>query len=392
MRIAINGYFLTQPATGSGEHLYGLLEGLDALDEPNDYRVLYPHFENTGILRVPPLGPAFQIREIGGMARRLGLRLGKLWWEQVALRQVCVSERVDLLHSPYFASPLVSNVPTLVTIHDVIPLVLRDYGRQAHVKVYMKLVVAAARRAKAVLTVSEASRADIVRVLGIDPARVHVVYNAVDASLRPVHDRAALEWVRDAHGIAEEFLLYFGGFDLRKNVRGILAAFRTARQRFHRPCQLVLAGSLSLVGHPLYPDPRRLIQELGMESAVVVTGRISEEEKPLLYSAATAFVFPSLYEGFGMPVLEAMACGAAVITSNSSALPEVTGDAAVLVDPTKVEAIGDAMLALLQAPERRAALGEAARARAAHFSWGAVAQQTLEVYAWAANGRTRGRA
>src|SRR5947199_5045240 len=117
-----------------------------------------------------------------------------------------------------------------------------------------------------------------------------------------------------------------------------------------------------------------------LDSEVIFTGQIREPDKPPLYSAATVFAFPSLYEGFGMPVLEAMACGAAVITSNSSALPEVTGDAAVLVDPTSVDAIGAAILGLLQDPARRAALGEAARARAAHFSWSAVAKQTLEVY------------
>jgi glycosyltransferase involved in cell wall biosynthesis len=127
-----------------------------------------------------------------------------------------------------------------------------------------------------------------------------------------------------------------------------------------------------------------MVRELGLESDVMFTGQIREQDKAPLYSAAQVFVFPSLYEGFGMPVLEAMACGAAVVTSNSSALPEVAGDTAVLVDPDRTDAIGEAILGLLRDPARREALGQAAVARAAHFSWGVVAEETMKVYAQAA--------
>ena len=380
MRIAINAYFLEQPATGSGEHIYYLLEGLDAVDESNKYLVLYPRLTGSQVVRVPHLGSQFEIKEVRSAAERLGPRFGKLWWEQAALRGVCSAQRVDLLHSPYFASPLYPSVPTVVTIHDVIPLVLPGYGRSLHVRAYMKLVAAAARRADAILTVSETSKRDIVRVLAIPPERIHVTYNAADASLRPICDMAALEGIRDSHGIAGDYLLYFGGFDRRKNVERILQAFKAAHTDFHSPCQLVLAGSLNLVGHPLYPDPRTMVRRLGIEEQVIVTGRISEEEKPLLYSGATAFVFPSLYEGFGMPVLEAMACGTPVITSNISSLPEVAGDAALLVDPTNVDAIAEAMVRIVNDAGLREELSRKGLQRASRFSWEASALKTLEVY------------
>lgn len=381
MRIAINGYFLQQPATGSGQHLYYLLEGLDAVDESNQYLVLYPRLSSGQIVRTPHLGPHFQIEEVRGTAERLGLRFGKLWWEQLALRRACQEERVDLLHSPYFASPLRPNVPAVVTIHDVIPLVLPRYGSAPHTRAYTRLVAAAARRAQAIITVSESSKADIVRTLDIPPDRVHVIYNATDRSLGPVCDEAALEGVRDSHGIAGEYLLYFGGFDERKNVERIVRAFHAARPGFDRPCQLVLAGSLSFVGqHPLYPDPRPLVEKLGLSDQVIVTGRISEEEKPLLYSGATAFAFPSLYEGFGIPILEAMACGAPVITSNGSSLPEVAGDAALMVDPTSVEAIAEAMVRLVNDGALREELRRKGFQRVSRFGWEASALKTLEVY------------
>lgn len=380
MRIAINAYFLEQPATGSGEHIYYLLEALENVDESNQYLVLYPRLTGSQLVRMPHLGSQFQVKEIRGAAQRLGPRLGKLWWEQVSLRKVCSSEKVDLLHSPYFASPLIPNIPTVVTIHDVIPMILPNYRQAAHVKVYMKLVSAAARGANAILTVSETSKKDIVRVLGIPSERIHVTYNATDSSLRPVCDSTAIEWVRDSHGIAGDYLLYFGGFDQRKNVERILLAYRAARGDFHNPCQLVLAGSMNLVGHPLYPDPRPMILRLGLEGQVIVTGRISEEEKPALYSAARAFVFPSLYEGFGMPVLEAMACGTPVITSDTSSLPEVAGDAALLIDPTSVEAIAEAMVRVVNDAGLRDELHGKGLLRASQFSWEASAIKTLEVY------------
>jgi glycosyltransferase involved in cell wall biosynthesis len=380
LHIAINGYFLQRPATGSGEHLYYLLESLDTLGESDSFVLLYPRLEKSPILRIPHLGEHFTVREVRGTSERLGLRLGKIWWEQAALQQACATSRVDLLHSPYFASPLRPTVPTVVTIHDVIPLVMPEYAKPLHTRLYMSLVSAAARKASAILTVSETSKRDIVRTLGIPAERVHVTYNATDSSLQPVYNEAALEAVRDAHGITGDFLLYFGGFDVRKNVERLILAYQAALPHFQRPCQLVIAGSLGLVGHPLYPDPRLLIHRLGLEGKVIVTGKISEEEKPNLYSAATAFIFPSLYEGFGMPVLEAMACGAPVITSNLSSLPEVAGDAALLVDPTSLDEMAAAMVKLIDDPALREELKSRGLRRATQFSWEAAAAKTLEVY------------
>ena len=380
MRIAINGYFLQQPATGSGEHIYYLLEGLDGIEDPSSYIVAYPRLAESRTVRLPPLGPRFEMREVKGTARRLGVGLGKLWWEQAGLLELGRSESFDLLHCPYFASPLFPNVPTVVTIHDVIPLVLPEYRRAIHVRLYTHLVSAAARRARAITTVSETAKKDIVRTLGIPADRVHVIYNAADSSLHPVADRSTLEALRETYGIEQDFLLYFGGFDVRKNVMRVVRAFGSARESFQRPCQLLLAGSLGLVGHPLYPDPRPLIRKLGLESKVVLAGRIPEEDKAILYSASTALVFPSLYEGFGMPVLEAMACGTPVVTSKLSSLPEVAGDAALMVDPTDVEALAGAMVRMVNDRSLRDELAGKGLRRASEFRWEDSAMKTLEVY------------
>jgi glycosyltransferase involved in cell wall biosynthesis len=384
VRIGFNALFLQQPSTGIGQHCFNLLQGLDQHDHENTYVLLSPRFRHAAVPRVPDLSPRFRsVQGVTALAR-LGGNFEKVWWEQAGLLRACGREALDLLHCPYFASPILSSIPTVVTVHDVIPLLLPEYRARLAGRAYSGLSALAARRARAVIAVSEHSKRDIERTLGLPPERIHVIGNAVDASYRPIRDPRLLTAVQERYGLGERFILYFGGFDTRKNVLRVVQAYARIREAFDEPYQLVLAGRLRYVGHPLYPDPRVIVRELGIESDVIFTGQIREQDKAPLYSAAQVFVFPSLYEGFGMPVLEAMACGAAVVTSNSSALPEVAGDAAVLVDPSSTDAIGEAILALLRDPARRDELGQAARARAAHFSWAAVAEETMKVYAQAA--------
>ncbi len=199
-------------------------------------------------------------------------------------------------------------------------------------------------------------------------------------SYRPVTEPWILDAVRERYLLPPRFVLYFGGFDLRKNVHRVIRAYASLPRTLRQEYKLVIAGRLHLLGHPLYPDPRPLVRQLGLEDEVVFTGQIREQDKVPIYSAASVFVFPSLYEGFGMPVLEAMACGCAVVTSNVSSLPEVVGDTGVLVDPYSVEAIAQAIQELLEDPDRRAELGRRARERSRQFSWRQVAEQTAEVY------------
>jgi glycosyltransferase involved in cell wall biosynthesis len=255
-----------------------------------------------------------------------------------------------------------------------------EYRARARSRAYTSLVSFTVRRADAIITVSDYSKRDIQRFLAIPEERIHVIGNAVDPSYRPIADTRLIDKVRERYGIGERYILYFGGFDVRKNVDHILQAYASLPESTRKTYQLVIAGRLHLLGSPLYPDPRPRVRELGLDDQVVVTGQIREQDKPPLYSGAALYLFPSLYEGFGIPVLEAMACGAAVITSNITALPEVAGDAARLVNPYEVGDIATAIEELLENPAMREDLRERALARAKEFSWSRVAQQTLEVY------------
>jgi glycosyltransferase involved in cell wall biosynthesis len=394
VRIGINGYFLREPWTGMGNHLAYLLTALDARQAGDErYALLAPRFAGApsalgargkaGGVPTTALGPLprrFTSAECGVGPRRLPVQLAKLWWEQAGVLLAARRARIDLLHSPYWTNPLWSPWPTVVTVHDVIQLVLPEYQMLARQRVYFGLVTRALRRATAIITVSECSRRDLVRTVGVPIERVYVVENAIPDTLQPVRDPAALAAVRAHYGLGERFVLYLGANDLRKNLDRLIRAYAALPTPLRGTHQLVVAGRQWPRDHPLYPDPRRVVHELGLEDRVVFTGGIAEDEKAPLMSAATVFAFPSLYEGFGLPVLEAMACGTPVLTANSSSLPEVAGDAAVLVDPTDVHAIGQGLAELLESPRHRQELSERGVERANRYRWSRVAERTIEVY------------
>jgi glycosyltransferase involved in cell wall biosynthesis len=381
MRIGINALFLQKPATGMGQHLFHLVEGMDALeDKDNQYVLLSPRFRRAYTVRAPQLSDRFREVEVVSALARLGENAEKLWWEQIGIVRAGLHEKIDLLHCPYWANPLWSPWPTVVTIHDVIQFVLPEYAWRKISRFYFSLVSRAARRASAIIAVSECSKRDIVKLLGLPAERIHVIGNAVDEGFHPVRDAWLLANVRERYGIGPRFILYFGGFDLRKNVPRLIEAYARLPHSVRDEYQLVLAGRYQRLGHPLFPDPRLTVQQFGLNGRVIFTGQIREQDKAPLYSAATLFTFPSLYEGFGIPVLEAMACGTPVLTSDISALPEVAADAGVLVNPYDVAAICEGMATLLEDQKRREDLSRRGLERARRFTWRQVAEQTLRVY------------
>jgi len=367
MRVGINALFLGRPGTGSGQYTRNLLEALSKADSTNEYLLFSPG-------SAPRI---FTIHNSQFAIRNLSENLAKLWFEQVSFPRAC--RRLDLAHVPYFASPLFPTTPTVVTVHDLIPLILPAYRGSLLVRLYTRLVAAAARKAEAIITVSQASQRDIVRYLHISRERIHVTYEAAGEAFQPVEDETQLAAIRQKYVLPKRYLLYLGGFDQRKNLSALIRAFALLINK-QRQARLVIAGKLPGRDSSLFPDPCRLTRELGVEESVIFTGWVAEEDKPVLLSGATAFVFPSLYEGFGLPALEAMACGTPVIASNCSSLPEVVGEGGILVEPTDVESLAEAMELLLVDDALRADLRQRALAQAAKFSWKQTALETLAVY------------
>ncbi len=358
MKIALNGTFWDRPTTGSGQYVRALVSALGQLAPENEYVVIAPKAEGN---------------------------LGKVWFEQIAFERACQRERAALAHVPYFAPPLFPRMKTIVTIHDLIPLLLPLYRGSLLVRAYTQLVAAGARRADAIIADSEWTKRDIVQRLGIDAARVRVVYLAADARYCPC-DAAAIATVRRKYALPDPsprsgLLLYLGGFDQRKNVRVIIEAFARLRDLYAAGCRLALAGVILGKDSEFFPDPRRSARAVNLpDDAIRYVGWVDEADKPALYASATAFLFPSLYEGFGLPPLEAMACGTPVICSNASSLPEVVGDAALTVNPNDVAAWADAMREVLTDAARRVEMRERGIAQAARFAWTRAAEETLAVY------------
>lgn len=314
MHIAINGWFVGQTTTGSGQYIHHLLDYLPRQAMGVTISLLLPG---------PALGSGTRswsgVQAVPVTLPRLPAALRKLWWEQVTVPRMAQRLGADLIWVPYWAAPIWQPVPVCVTVHDLIPLLLPAYRGGIQHRLYTWLVSRSARRAASVLTVSQASKRDIVEHLHIPASRVHVVYHGPNVPGDAAPDAGHLDAVRARYALPPRFFLYLGGFDVRKNLAATIRAYRRYLDRGGDPAvKLVLAGQLPAVDSDFAPDPRRLAAEQGLGDQVQCCGWVDEADKPALYALATAFVFPSLYEGFGMMVLEAMAAGTPVITSQAA--------------------------------------------------------------------------
>jgi glycosyltransferase involved in cell wall biosynthesis len=283
--------------------------------------------------------------------------------------------RPVLFHATNYAAPRTGVLPLVVTVHDLALLRFPELGTPA-LRRLVGLARPATAMARLVIADSEATARDLRELLGVPAAKVRVVHPGGDAHPAAPDAVAARQHVHRRFGIAGPYLLHVGTLEPRKNLERLVRAYARVRARVGTAPLLVLAGGRGWGADRIV----RTVAALGLADAVRFTGAVPHDDLPTLYAAAELFVYPSLYEGFGLPVVEAMACGAPVVTSNVSSLPEVAGDAAVLVDPRDESAIGDAVVDLLQDDRARAELRARGLARARQFTWARCAEQTWAVY------------
>jgi glycosyltransferase involved in cell wall biosynthesis len=356
MRIGIDASRATRARrTGTEGYSLHLIQALLALDQRNDYTLFFNEAPAPGLIAQ------------GQRCRHRVIPFPRLW-THLRLSAEIAAHPLDLLLVPAHVLPLIHPRRSVVTVHDL------GYLRepQAHRtldRLYLDLSNRYhTRTATRLLAISQATKDDLVRRYGVAPERVTVTHLAAGDEMRPVGEVAMVAAAKDRYGIVGDYLLYVGTLHPRKNLARLIQAFAPVASQFPA-LRLVLAGKKGWMYEDIFAQARNL----GLEGRVVFTGYVAAEDLPALYTGALAFVFPSLYEGFGMPVLEAMACGAPVAASNTSSLPEVAGDAALLVDPTDVAALsrlaGDAAL--------RASLRARGLIQAARFSWQRCASETL---------------
>lgn len=373
MRIALNGWFLAHhPHTGTGRYVHALLTHLPVVAPEHTYWVVVP-----GGGPLPSLPAAVRVQRVASGAGHLA----KIWFEQNLFPAACRALAVDVVHVPHWGPPLTSPAPLVVTVHDVIPLVLPDYRGDWRVRAYTALALAATRGASLVLADSDASRRDILQHIGLPEVRVRTVHLAAGSEYTSRSDPAADEAARARYDLPESYALYLGGFDTRKNVRALLTAWTWAGSAVGESYPLALAGALPKPNGRLFADYPALARELDVTDTVRFIGPIAEADKPAVYRGAGAFVYPSAYEGFGLPPLEAMACGTPVVTTNNGSIGEVVGDAAFLIDPDDTRAFGAGIITTLIEPSVSDHLRVRGLERARRFTWEATARQTAEAYA-----------
>jgi glycosyltransferase involved in cell wall biosynthesis len=378
MHVAINAHLLAHTRSfrraGVSHYIEQTLLHLGAIDRSNRYTVYTTRGLDQSAL---PLPPNFRVRP--SRLPTINPRV-RIPWEQLLAPLLVRAIKADVFHGVLNVLPLVCPVPGVVTVHDLafirFPQTFRSYNR-TYLDFATRLSV---RRAARILAVSEHTKREVVGLLGVPPERVVVTPNAVRAHFRPPAP-ATLEAFRTAKGLPEQFVLYVGTLEPRKNLPTLLEAYAEVARRSDAP--LIVGGGKGW----LYDQVFQRLDELGLRERVRFVGYIDEEELPLWYAAATVFVFPSIYEGFGMPPLEAMACGTPVVTSNSSSLPEVVGDAGLMAPPHDAAAFAEAISRVLGDADLRHELRERGLVRARAFDWRVTAERTLAAYEVAASMR-----
>jgi len=371
LRIAIDAHSVGTELGGNESYASNLIEALAEIDSVNHYTLYVTRRE--ALERFKNRWPNFAVRATLPHTPLIRIPL--------TLSAELRKNPVDVLHVQFTAPPF-APCPVVSTIHDLaFEHLPQTFKRRSSLQ--LRLTVRhTARRAAHIITLSEYSRRDIMETYGIAPERITVTPASAPASFAPVTEEKELARVRDLYGIEGDYVLSVGSIQPRKNLSRLITAYSSLR-RAHpggKLPQLVLVGKCAW----LYDETLRTIKELEVSNSVVLTGYVPKDHLPALYSGALFFVYPSYFEGFGLPPLEAMKCGAAVIVGNKTSLPEIVGDAGVLVDPFDVNDIACAMEKLMGDSSFRAHLRAKGLERAKLFDWRETARRTLAVYKKAA--------
>lgn len=372
MRIGINTLFLIPGKVGGSEiYVRNLLKNLGAIDRENEY-ILFTNKENSGTFGISQ----DNFREVL-CPIKASFRPARILWEQLILPLQVRKYDIDVLHSPGYIAPVIVSCHSIATIHDMNYFYYPEDFSRLPVLFLKVLVLLSARKSDKIITISKNSKKDIVRILKVPESKISIIYQAGDihSSLMP-DENAMTKKLREEYEIDRKFILTVSASHPHKNLHRLIRAYDILRRNHKIEHKLVVVGIRGRAQSLLL----ELITKLSLQESIIFTGWIPSEDIPLLYSAADLFIFPSLFEGFGNPVLEAMACGTPVVCSNATSLPEVVGDAAILVNPHDIDEMARAMREVLTDTNLRDKLAKKGLRRSKAFSWEETARRTLKVY------------
>jgi len=368
MIIGIDASALPPQPVGAGNYIIHLVRSLAALKSEDEFAV-FAQSSGRDLIALPE-GTACRWVIVPDMKPAV-----RLVWEQTLFPRLVSQSGIELLHSLHYTRPFGMPCASVVTFHDMTFFLHPRLHTRAK-RIFFRLAMQiSARRADALIADSESTRQDAIRLLGIHPQKIYTALLGVDEAYRPISDQRALEAVQLKYNLPADFILYVGLVEPRKNLPLLVRAFRNLID-LKIDTHLVLAGRFGW----MYTEVLQLIDTLGVKDRVSLIGYVPSEDLPLVYNLASVFVYPTLYEGFGLPALEAMACGLPVITTEISSLPEIVGDAGMLVPVNDETALTQAIQAVLTDQALSQRLATLGTERASQFTWERTAQKTLQVY------------
>ncbi len=363
MRVGIDARLVYYSQAGIGQYILHLVDGLACLDSENEYVLLQSRKDETTILDRP------------------NFRRVSLWTpshhrlERYSLNVELMRLGLDVLHSPDFIPPHRPSCKSVITVHDLAFLLYPHFLTKESARYYGH-IDQAVRWTDHIISVSESTKRDTIEHLGVPEDKITVVYEAANPIFRPLDRAAAKEEVRNRHGVDGPFVLFVSTIEPRKNVPTLLRALHQLQQCYKEDIRLVLAGGKGW----LFEDAFAVVEDLKLDERVHFLGRVSSDDLLYLYNAAEMLAHPAFYEGFGLPPLEAMACGLPVVVSDVASLPEVVGDAGLLIDPHNVDELTVSMWRLLNNSDLWKEMREKGLRQASRFSWERAARETLDIY------------
>lgn len=352
--------------TGIGTYTYQLIKNLHKLGTGHEFRYFWP-------------GDEYRALDINHDEVFNNIQKHKdNYWEKVYISTCLEQEKIDIYHVPQngIGIPTPKKSLLVVTIHDLIPYVSPGTTSKGYLKTFIKQMPRIVEQSDVIITVSEHSKRDLLNFFKLPEEKIKVIYEAPEPIYQPMEKDQARKSAADKYGLEHPYILYVGGFGPRKNIKSLVIAFAKICNDLPQKYQLVILGKKEKD----YSDIIILAEALGLKNDIIFPGLAPVEDMPYLYNGSHLFVYPSFYEGFGLPPLEAMACGVPTITSNVSSIPEVVGNGAIKINPYNTIELAQAMFDVLTDPSLAEQLTERGLCRAGDFSWRKTAEETLKIY------------
>jgi len=372
MKIAIDLTSIPKQMTGVGKYAQSLVKSLAEYDKKNHYWIF---IKGNQCKNFNPNKENFHIIYLSNILHNIPIRI---LWEQLVLPLYLYREKIDILHSIHYTTSLLAPCKCVITFHDMTFYLFPD--KHTHVKraFYRSFIPLSIKKANRLIAVSENTKSDIQKIFNISLPKIDVIYETINSIYHILKDIDTISQIKKKYKIQGKFILYVGTLEPRKNIPRLIQAYHRLIIENKIKHQLVIAGKKGWSYQEIFNTFKSL--SCNIKKNVIFTGYVPEEELPLLYNAANLFVYPSLYEGFGIPPLEAMACGVPVIVSNVSSLPEVVGNAGILVDPYNIEELCQAIYKIIAKEDLREILKKEGFQRVREFSRKKLAKKMLEIY------------